>query len=75
MRSPTTPVWGLNDRSAPLALGHALFDMIGEHTHDASMLVINRAGHQVFRDQRVRFARGVLAFLREQGESAGKERA
>lgn len=62
---PLMLVWGLNDRSAPIALGHALFDMIGEHTRDASMLVINRAGHQVFRDQRQRFASGVLAFVRD----------
>ena len=62
---PLLLVWGLNDRSAPIALGHALFDMIGEHTRDASMLVINQAGHQVFRDQRQRFTSAVLAFIRD----------
>ena len=62
---PLLLVWGLNDRSAPIALGHALFDMLAEHTREASMLVINRAGHQVFRDQRQRFTSGVLAFIRD----------
>jgi len=70
---PLLLVWGRNDRSAPLALGHALFDMIGEHTEDAAMLVINRAGHQVFRDQRERFSGVVVAFLQNQRSTAGRE--
>jgi len=61
---PILLVWGLNERSAPIALGHALFDMIAENTREASLLVITRAGHQIFRDQRQRFYSAVSAFIR-----------
>jgi 2-hydroxy-6-oxonona-2,4-dienedioate hydrolase len=59
---PTLVVWGLDDRSAPVAGGHRLFELIAERSPDASLHIINRAGHQVFRDQADSFSRIVGAF-------------
>jgi pimeloyl-ACP methyl ester carboxylesterase len=59
---PTLVVWGRDDRSAPAAGGLGLFELIAERSPDASLHLINRAGHQVFRDQADSFNRIVGAF-------------
>lgn len=56
---PTLLVWGQDDRSAPIALGHRLFESVSKKTEHSSMVIVNRAGHQVFRD-RSDFFDGVL---------------
>lgn len=60
---PTLLIWGVNDRSAPVASGHLLFNMITEKTKNSSMHLLNNAGHQVFRDQRKLFAATVGSFI------------
>lgn len=59
---PTLLIWGLDDRSAPIALGHALFGLMARKSSRCSMYVVNRAGHQVFRDQPGTFNGAVGAF-------------
>ena len=61
---PVLVVWGKNDRSAPVELGHQFFELLTERTEDCAMFVINRAGHQVFRDRPATFNAAVIAFLR-----------
>lgn len=60
---PTLLIWGANDRSAPIALGYALFELIAHATDNASMIVLNKAGHQIFRDQKEHFKRTVASFI------------
>ena len=62
---PTLVVWGKDDRSAPIALGHRVFDILARRTPDCAMVVVNRAGHQVFRD-RPRFFENYGARVPEQ---------
>lgn len=60
---PVLVVWGQQDRSAPIDLGHRFFSVLARHTDDCAMYVINRAGHQVFRDQPSAFCAAVSGFL------------
>lgn len=60
---PTLVIWGVNDRSAPVTSGHALFGQITQKTKNSSMHLLNNAGHQVFRDQRELFTAVVGAFI------------
>ena len=48
---PVDVLWGADDRSAPLPLGMALFELVARHHDEASLIVLNRAGHHVFKDQ------------------------
>ena len=61
---PTLVVWGFNDRAAPLYLGHRLFERICPKTRHAEFHVINRTGHQCFREQWKTFNRVVIDFCR-----------
>ena len=58
----TLLVWGFNDRSAPLPLGHELFRRIAARTPEAEMHVLNGGGHYSFREQYQAFNRLVRAF-------------
>lgn len=60
---PTVIVWGADDPSAPLYLGHRLFDRIRAKTEQVSLHVINRAGHPVYREQPEAFNRLLLGLL------------
>ncbi|GAA4886179.1 alpha/beta fold hydrolase [Pseudonocardia benzenivorans] len=60
---PVLVVWGKDDRSAPVELGHQFFDLLARRTSDCSMYVINRAGHQVFRDRPEAFNNMVVGFV------------
>lgn len=61
---PTLVLWGQNDRSAPVALGHALFDRIARKARAVACLtVINDAGHNIFIDQSQAFNAAVTGFL------------
>jgi pimeloyl-ACP methyl ester carboxylesterase len=62
MPAPTLVVWGMNDPSAPLPLGLALFDRIAGRTPKAEFHVLNHAGHYCFREQTREFNRLVKAF-------------
>jgi pimeloyl-ACP methyl ester carboxylesterase len=59
---PTLVVWGMNDPSAPLPLGLALFDRIAGRTAKAEFHVLNRAGHYCFREQVHEFNRLIKVF-------------
>jgi pimeloyl-ACP methyl ester carboxylesterase len=59
---PTLLVWGLNDPSARLPLGLALLRRVAAKTNEVELLVLNRAGHYVFREQPVRFNRALTTF-------------
>jgi pimeloyl-ACP methyl ester carboxylesterase len=61
---PVLVVWGKDDRSAPVELGHQFFEILCRKTVDCSMYVINRAGHQVFRDRPGAFNNAIIGFLR-----------
>ena len=63
---PTLVVWGFNDRAAPLYLGHRLFERISPNTPNAEFHVINRTGHQCFREQWEAFNRVVIDFCRSE---------
>ncbi|NMH97337.1 alpha/beta hydrolase [Pseudonocardia sp. K10HN5] len=60
---PVLVVWGKDDRSAPVELGHQFFEILSRKTANCSMYIINRAGHQVFRDQPKAFNGVVVGFL------------
>jgi pimeloyl-ACP methyl ester carboxylesterase len=60
---PVLVVWGKDDRSAPVELGHQFFEILAARTEDCAMYVINRAGHQVFRDRPEAFNNAVIGFL------------
>jgi pimeloyl-ACP methyl ester carboxylesterase len=59
---PTLVIWGFNDRGAPLALGHRLFERICPKTPDAEFHVINQTGHYCFREQWQKFNRALVSF-------------
>ncbi len=59
---PTLVVWGFNDRSAPLPLGHELFARIARKTPRAEMHILNGAGHYSYRDQYQAFNRTLTSF-------------
>lgn len=62
MSLPTLVVWGFNDPSAPLPLGHSLFERIALKTPQAEFHVLNRAGHYSFRERPHEFNRLIRAF-------------
>ncbi len=51
MGRPTQILWGLNDPTAPLEQGYALFDLIAKKERRSQLQIINRAGHHSFREQ------------------------
>lgn len=59
---PTLVVWGMNDRTAEIERGRALFDRIAAHTEASQMYVLNSAGHCSFRDRPHDFNRVVSGF-------------
>ena len=59
---PTMLVWGYNDRSAPLPLGHRLFEHMVERTPAAEMHILNHAGHNSYREQWETFNRLARGF-------------
>lgn len=63
--APTLVVWGFNDPSAPLPLGHSLFSRIAAKTPRSEMHVLNQAGHYSFREHPLEFNRLLKAFCLE----------
>lgn len=60
---PVLQVWGQDDKSAPVGLGHSLFARLAERTDAAASVVFNRSGHYVYREHPERFSSTVRAFL------------
>ena len=58
----TLVIWGFNDRSAPLPLGHELFNRIARKTPRAEMHILNGAGHYSYRDQYQAFNRLLTSY-------------
>ena len=51
MQKPTQIIWALNDPTATIDQGYALFDLIASTERRSQFQVINRAGHHSFREQ------------------------
>lgn len=60
---PVMVVWGREDVSAPLALGHALYDAIAAVTPECWAVTVNRAAHYVYRERAEQFTGVVRAFV------------
>ena len=59
---PTLIIWGFNDPSAPLVLGHRLMEIVSAKTPQTEMHVLNQAGHYSFREQPEAFHQILSAF-------------
>lgn len=64
LKAPTLVVWGYDDPSAPLELGHKLFKLIAAHVPRSQMHILNQAGHHSFREHPEDFNRVVTDFIR-----------
>jgi len=72
LRPRTLVLWGYEDRSAPRHQGLRLFERIAATSEEATFVLLNRAGHYVFRDRPSAFARTIAAFcLSEPSETIG----
>jgi pimeloyl-ACP methyl ester carboxylesterase len=71
---PTLVLWGYEDRSAPRHQGLRLYERIAAKTREAEFVMVNRAGHYVFRDRPSQFVDIVSRFClpsRPRSESSG----
>jgi 2-hydroxy-6-oxonona-2,4-dienedioate hydrolase len=67
LRCPTLIVWGFNDRSAPFdRVGIPCMNLILPAVPRSALHVLNRAGHNSFREQPEEFNRVLLTFVRSQ---------
>lgn len=64
LKVPMLLIWGYNDRSAILAAGQKLFDILAEGNPKARMYIINRAGHFNFREYPDEFNAIVTHFIK-----------
>jgi 2-hydroxy-6-oxo-6-(2'-carboxyphenyl)-hexa-2,4-dienoate hydrolase len=64
LRAPTLVLWGLNDRSAPVVIGHQLFEHIANAVPRSEMHVFNHAGHYVFRERHLELDEVVTQFVK-----------
>ncbi|MBI2361624.1 MAG: alpha/beta hydrolase [Deltaproteobacteria bacterium] len=64
LKAPTLVLWGLNDPSAPVILGHQLFQHVAYAVPRAQFHVFNRAGHYVFREHARELDRVIVDFVR-----------
>jgi 2-hydroxy-6-oxo-6-(2'-carboxyphenyl)-hexa-2,4-dienoate hydrolase len=67
LASPTLVLWGYEDRSAPRHQGLRLYERIAATTRDAEFVILNRAGHYVFRDRPAAFVDVVSRFCLRYG--------
>lgn len=65
--TPTLVLWGYEDRSAPRHQGVRLYERIAATTRDAEFVMLNRAGHYVFRDRPAAFVDVVSRFCQRYG--------
>ncbi|HEY8611667.1 MAG TPA: alpha/beta fold hydrolase [Roseomonas sp.] len=64
MQRPTQLVWTLNDGTAKLDRGLALFDLIAARERETVLHVFNESGHFPYREHPARFNEAVAAFIR-----------
>jgi len=65
LKAPTLILWGLNDPSAPVVLGHQLFQHISYAVPRTQFHVFNHAGHYLFREHARELDRLVANFVQE----------
>ncbi|WP_426954501.1 alpha/beta fold hydrolase [Muricoccus radiodurans] len=63
MQRPTQLIWTLNDPTARLDRGIALFELIARRERDTAFHVFNQAGHFPYREHPARFNEAVAAFI------------
>ena len=63
LKAPTLVIWGFNDPSSPFTLGIDLMNVIAPVVADSQLLIVNQAGHYVFRDQADKVNRLVKEFV------------
>ena len=63
LKVPTLLVWGYNDPTAPISMGHALFDLVAGSAPRAEMHVLNKAGHYSYREHPGEFNEVVRGFI------------
>lgn len=63
LKAPTLILWGLNDPSAPIVLGHQLFQHIAYAVPRTQFHVFNHAGHYVFREHARELDRVIVDFV------------
>ena len=70
LATPTLVMWGLNDPSAPLSLGHELFAALATHNRKRTEFhVFARSGHYPFREHVERFNELLAGFVEAAGIS------
>jgi 2-hydroxy-6-oxonona-2,4-dienedioate hydrolase len=67
---PTLVLWGYNDRSAPRHSGLRLFERICVKTPDATLVMLNGAGHYCYRDRPAAFNAALSTFVRQHAAGA-----
>lgn len=63
LKTPTLLVWGYNDPTATIGMGHALFELVAGSAPRAEMHILNEAGHFSFREHPEAFNEMVRAFI------------
>ena len=63
LKAPVLVIWGFNDPSSPFTLGIDLMEVIAPVVADSQLLIVNQAGHYVFRDQADKVNRLVKEFI------------
>jgi pimeloyl-ACP methyl ester carboxylesterase len=63
LKTPTLLIWGQNDPTATIGMGHALFDLVAGSAPRAEMHIINKAGHFCFREHPTAFNEIVRSFI------------
>ena len=63
LKTPTLLVWGQNDPTATIGMGHALFELVAGSAPRAEMHILNEAGHFSFREHPEAFNETVRAFI------------
>lgn len=66
---PVLVIWGLNDPSAPVALGYDLFQHIAMSVPRSRLMVFNQAGHYVYREHARQVSRAILEVAEDVGVS------
>ena len=63
LKTPTLLIWGQNDPTATIGMGHALFELVAGSAPRAEMHILNEAGHFYFREHPEAFNETPRAFI------------
>lgn len=64
LRVPTLVIWGQDDPSAPVVIGHNLFSMVCRSVEQAVMHIFNCAGHYPHREHSAATSRLITSFVK-----------